>query len=302
MNTFYDVAKEYPEIVVNDLIVDDLAMKLVRSPQMFEVLVLTNLQGDILSDLCAGLVGGLGFAPSANIGDNISIFEAVHGTAPDIMGKKIANPTSLLMSGILMLRHIGCVSYADTIENALLYTLEEGSHTSDFGDKNTKALNTDEYADAIISNLGKKPVNKPIEAGLGDNCAFKKPVRPEELRMLKSKFTPKGEEKLSGADIFVSCEKRPDEIAEIVQKALPGSLKLVIISNRGTQVWPEASIFTDSIAHYNLRLELKDDSAETTEREILESTLKLMDAMKVVNIEFLKSWGDLKGYSLAQGQ
>ncbi|MGZ5283488.1 MAG: NADP-dependent isocitrate dehydrogenase [Bacteroidia bacterium] len=302
MSTFYEVAKEYPDIQVNDLIVDDLAMKLVRSPQMFEVLVLTNLQGDILSDLCAGLVGGLGFAPSANIGDNISIFEAVHGTAPDIAGKKIANPTSLLMSGILMLRHIGCITQADTIENALLYTLEQGQHTADFGAKNSTPLNTDEYADAIISHLGKKPVNKPIEAGLGDNCVFKKPVRPEELRMLKSKFTPKGEEKLSGADIFVSCEKRPDEIAEIVQKALPESLKLVIISNRGTQVWPEASIFTDSIAHYNLRLELKDDSATTTEREILESCLKLMDAMKVVNIEFLKSWGDLKGYSLAQGQ
>lgn len=303
MSTFYEVAKEYPEIEVNDLIVDDLAMKLVRFPEKFEVIILTNLQGDILSDLCAGLVGGLGFAPSANIGDKISIFEAVHGTAPDIMGKKIANPTSLLMSGILMLRHIGCISQADTIENALLFTLEEGKHTADFGAKDSKPLNTDEFADAIIANLGKEPQQtKPVHSSLGDNCTFKKPVRPEELRILKSKFTPQGLEKLSGADIFVSCEKRPDEIAEIVQKALPESLKLVIISNRGTQVWPEASIFTDSIAHYNLRLELKDASATVTEREILESSLKLMDAMKVVNIEFLKSWGDLRGYSLAQGQ
>ncbi|MGL5888674.1 MAG: isocitrate/isopropylmalate family dehydrogenase, partial [Bacteroidia bacterium] len=107
LETFYEVAKEYPDIPANDVIVDDLAMKLVARPGEFDVVVLPNLQGDIISDLCAGLVGGLGFAPSANIGDNISIFEAVHGTAPDIAGQQKANPTALLMSGIMMLRHLG---------------------------------------------------------------------------------------------------------------------------------------------------------------------------------------------------
>ena len=104
LECFYEVAKDYPMIQANDIIVDDLAMKLVIKPHDFDVITLTNLQGDIISDLCAGLVGGLGFAPSANIGDNISIFEAVHGTAPDIAGKNIANPTSLLLSGIMMLK------------------------------------------------------------------------------------------------------------------------------------------------------------------------------------------------------
>jgi len=129
LECFYEVAKEYPELKADDVIVDDLCMKLVTRPDTFDVVVLTNLQGDIVSDLCAGLVGGLGFAPSANIGDHISIFEAVHGTAPDIAGKNIANPTALLLSGLSMLRHVGLTENAAVIENALLYTLESGVHT-----------------------------------------------------------------------------------------------------------------------------------------------------------------------------
>src|SRR5258708_36708217 len=104
LECFMEVAKEYPELKADDIIVDDLAMKLVVKPQEFDVVVLTNLQGDIISDLCAGLIGGLGFAPSANIGDHIAIFEAVHGPPPDIPGKNIANPTALFLTGTAMFR------------------------------------------------------------------------------------------------------------------------------------------------------------------------------------------------------
>src|SRR5260221_3597960 len=131
LECFYEVAKEYPELKSDDVIVDDLCMKLVTRPDTFDVVVLTNLQGDIVSDLCAGLVGGLGFAPSANIGDHICIVEAVHGTAPDIAGKNIANPTALLLSGVAMLRHLGLMENAATIENSLLYTLVQGIHTGE---------------------------------------------------------------------------------------------------------------------------------------------------------------------------
>src|SRR5271154_2799855 len=151
LECFNEVAKEYPEIKSDDVIVDDLCMKLVTRPDTFDVVVLTNLQGDIVSDLCAGLVGGLGFAPSANIGDHISIFEAVHGTAPDIAGKNIANPTSLILSGLMMLRHIQLFRQAALIENALLATLESGIHTGDFGDKTIPGKNTSEFAQAIIN-------------------------------------------------------------------------------------------------------------------------------------------------------
>ncbi len=164
LECFQEVAREYPELKSDDIIVDDLAMKLVVRPQEFDVVVLTNLQGDIISDLCAGLVGGLGFAPSANIGDHIAIFEAVHGTAPDIAGRNIANPTALLLSGIQMLRHLGLMENAAIIENSLLYTLEQGVHTGDFGDKGIPALNTTAFAAAIIANFGRTPEHmaKPI--------------------------------------------------------------------------------------------------------------------------------------------
>ncbi len=161
LEVFKEVAKEYPELKADDVIVDDLCMKLVSRPDLFDVVVLTNLQGDIVSDLCAGLVGGLGFAPSANIGDHISIFEAVHGTAPDIAGKNIANPTALLLSGLGMLHHLGLMEQAVTIENALLYTLESGVHTGDFGDRATASLSTTAFAQAVIQNFGKLPSHNP---------------------------------------------------------------------------------------------------------------------------------------------
>src|SRR6478672_7770519 len=161
LECFYEVAKEYPELKSDDKIVDDLAMQLVVRPDQYDVIVMTNLQGDIISDLCAGLVGGLGFAPSANIGDHISIFEAVHGTAPDIAGKGIANPTALLLSGLSLLRHLGLTENAATIENALLYTLEQGVRTGDFGDRSKPALNTTQFAEAVMANFGKKPEVNP---------------------------------------------------------------------------------------------------------------------------------------------
>ena len=173
LDVFYEVAKNYPELKADDKIVDDLAMQLVVRPDQFDVIVMTNLQGDIISDLCAGLVGGLGFAPSANIGDYISIFEAVHGTAPDIAGKGVANPTALLLSGLSLLRHIGLTENAAVIENALLYTLEQGVRTGDFGDRSKPALNTEQFAQAIIGNFGKMPTMgaKPVTANQIETAA-----------------------------------------------------------------------------------------------------------------------------------
>ena len=121
------VARDYPEIICDDMIVDATCMKLVMNPHQFDVLVMENLFGDIVSDLCSGLIGGLGLAPSANIGKDIAVFEAVHGSAPDIAGKGIANPTALLLSSVLMLRHIGENEAAGKIENAIRDIFSEGS-------------------------------------------------------------------------------------------------------------------------------------------------------------------------------
>jgi isocitrate dehydrogenase (NAD+) len=141
------VAENYQDIEYKELIVDNACMQMVLNPQQFDMLLLTNLYGDIMSDLAAGLVGGLGFAPSGNMGEKIAVFEAVHGTAPDITGKGLANPTALLMSAILMLRHIEEVAAANKVEDALHKVYREGTHlTRDVGG----TASTAEFTDAVI--------------------------------------------------------------------------------------------------------------------------------------------------------
>lgn len=149
LECFRNVASEYPKIATKEILVDNLCMQLVQDPTQFDVLVMPNLYGDIVSDLAAGLIGGLGVAQGANIGLYGAVFEPVHGSAPDIKGKGIANPTAMLLSAIEMLRYIEENKYADKIEKALFKTLEEGKFTPDLGGECT----TTQFADAVISNL-----------------------------------------------------------------------------------------------------------------------------------------------------
>ena len=298
LECFYEVAKLYPELKSDDVIVDDLAMKLVVRPQEFDVVVLTNLQGDIISDLCAGLVGGLGFAPSANIGDHISIFEAVHGTAPDIAGKNIANPTALLLSGLSMLRHLGFRENAAIIENALLYTLESGIHTGDFGDKSKPSLNTTEFANAIIANFGKNPeVNaKPILPNLPGTTTF---MKIDKNAMMVSKAAV--DEKIMGVDMFIESSEQPVFIAKKCQRHAGVKFNLVSISNRGTQVWPTGSVYTNLVNQYNVRFESIGDMP-LNQQDVLGLYISLSGDFKICSSELLLMWGDKKAYSLAQGQ
>lgn len=298
LECFYEVAKEYPELKSDDVIVDDLCMKLVTRPDLFDVVVLTNLQGDIVSDLCAGLVGGLGFAPSANIGDHICIFEAVHGTAPDIAGKNIANPTALLLSGLTMLRHLGFMENAAVIENALLFTLESGVHTGDFGDKSIPAVNTTQFSEAIIGNFGKTPQHgaKPVIPN--------KPVTPTYFKLEKNPLIMSKEieeEIIVGADLFIESMEQPNAVAEKCLKHTTDLFKLVTISNRGTQVWPKGSVFTNLVNQYRCRFESVGDAA-VTQTDIIELQKRMAIDFKICSTELLNMWGDKKAYSLAQGQ
>jgi isocitrate dehydrogenase len=289
LECFYEVAKEFPDLKSDDKIVDDLAMQLVIKPDQYDVIVMTNLQGDIISDLCAGLIGGLGFAPSANIGDHISIFEAVHGTAPDIAGKNIANPTALLLSGLAMLRHLGLMEDAAIIENALLYTLEQGIHTGDFGNKSIPASNTTQFSDAIISNFGKTPkigaktlhINEPETPAV---CHL------ERNAMMVSKEMEN--EKIVGVDFFIESVEQPSTIADKCVHHGGLKFKLINISNRGTQVWPTGSKFTNLVNQYNLRFEAINEQA-LTQQDIIGL---------YVSLKLLNMWGGKKAYSLAQGQ
>jgi len=146
-----DIAAEYPDVNSDDKIIDNMAMQLVMHPEEYDVIVTTNLFGDILSDLASGLVGGLGLAPGANIGERVSIFEAVHGSAPDIAGRNLANPAALLLAGTMMLRHMGIAETADMIEAALEDVLREGTHVT--RDINPNGVGTTEMRDAIIARL-----------------------------------------------------------------------------------------------------------------------------------------------------
>ncbi|CAN5645772.1 NADP-dependent isocitrate dehydrogenase [soil metagenome] len=298
LEVFYEVAKEYPELKADDVIVDDLCMKLVTRPDTFDTVVLTNLQGDIVSDLCAGLVGGLGFAPSANIGDHICIFEAVHGTAPDIAGKNIANPTALLLSGFGMLRHLGMMESAAIIENALLYTLEQGTHTGDFGNKSIPSLNTTEFAAAIIGNFGKVPEQgaKPL---LKDLPTTQTHFKLDKNPMMES--VDVANEKIVGVDFFIESNEQPITIANKCMRHAGVKFKLVNISNRGTQVWPTGSVYTNLVNQYNVRFESIDDYP-LNQQDVLGLYVSMSGNFKICSSELLLMWGDKKQYSLAQGQ
>ncbi len=298
LEVFYEVAKDYPELRSDDVIVDDLCMKLVTRPDAFDVVVLTNLQGDIVSDLCAGLVGGLGFAPSANIGDHICIFEAVHGTAPDIAGKNIANPTALLLSGIGMLRHLGFMESAVSIENSLLYTLEQGIHTGDFGDKSKPAVNTTDFAKAIINNFGKQP-EQGAKTLLNDAPVTETHFRLEKNSMMESKESES--EKIIGVDFFIESNEQPITIATKCLRHAGVKFKLINISNRGTQVWPTGSVYTNLVNQYNVRFESIDDTP-LKQQDVLGLYVSLSGDFKICSSELLLLLGDKRAYSLAQGQ
>jgi len=298
LECFYEVAKDFPELKADDVIVDDLCMKLVTRPDLFDVVVMTNLQGDIVSDLCAGLVGGLGFAPSANIGDHICIFEAVHGTAPDIAGKNIANPTALLLSGLTMLRHLGFMESAATIENSLLYTLEQGIHTGDFGDKTIAPVNTTQFAEAVIKNFGQKP-----KLGVKPSSPNKE-ITPTNFKLEKNPMLVSKEmenEEIIGVDLFIESIEQPETIAKKCQRHGGVKFKLISISNRGTQVWPTGSIYTNLVNQYNVRFESLDDEP-LTQQDVIGLYVSLSGNFKVCSSELLNRWGSKKAYSLAQGQ
>jgi isocitrate dehydrogenase len=292
LDTFYDIAKEYPQLETEDVIVDALCMKLVYAPQEFECVVLTNLQGDIVSDLCAGLVGGLGFAPSANLGDHIKIFEAVHGTAPDIAGQNKANPTSLLLSGVLMLNQMGLEHYGSAIRNALLDTIDTGVHTGDFGEDRSKSVGTLEFADAIIKKLDLSTIT---------DSSPEKYHKPTQLTQNKMMISSDEIIETVGIDLFIECETQADKIAEIVQANLDDHMELTTITNRGTQVWPEGSVFTNLVDTYVVRIE-KSTTAEIKKKKFMKQAIRLYDYLNIGSIEMLISIDGKRKYSLAQGQ
>ncbi|HYD01632.1 MAG TPA: isocitrate/isopropylmalate family dehydrogenase [Phycisphaerales bacterium] len=306
LERFKAAAKDFPEIEHSDVIVDALCMNMVVKPQQYQMIVLPNLQGDIVSDLAAGLVGGLGFAPSANIGKHISIFEAVHGTAPDIAGLNKANPTSLILSGLMMLRHIGLSKQAAVIENALLKGLEEGVRTGDFGDSAKPVLTTTAFVSAIKDRLGGRPATVPavdLPAAGGDTVTLVKAPAPQALEVIRTFTTPVRH--VAGCDIYLETPLLPPVLAAELQRVCAESpFQLTLISNRGTQVWPSGSLFTECVDYYRVRFELKDGHRPGDFGQARCITLldRVAEKFQVSSYELLRTFDGVKGYSLAQGQ
>jgi isocitrate dehydrogenase len=291
-STFEDVAKEYPNIEANHIIVDNCAHQLVRFPENFDVIVTSNMNGDILSDLTSGLIGGLGWAPGANVGDEVAIFEAVHGSAPKYAGKNVINPSAVLLSGVMMLRHLDEFRAAEAIENAVMLTLEQGVYTRDVSQAGS--VSTSAFADRIIQNLGKRSErwrardHKPLRMPkVGDARDF---VRPSKRRVL-------------GADIFVESAWGPEELGKGLERIVEGSaLRLKMISNRGTKVYPATGAMTDCVDHYRCRFVLRDAAADLTDAVLFDVLQKVAGTYRWNHVEKLQEFDGKIAYSMAQGE
>lgn len=292
---FDEIAKEYPQIENEHWIIDIGAAKMADTPELFDVIVMPNLYGDVLSDVAAQITGSVGLAGSANIGDECSMFEAIHGSAPRRAGQNVANPSGLIQGAIMMLNHIGQTEIAEKVQNAWLKTLEDGLHTYDIFKEgiSKKKLGTKEFAKTVIDNLGKKPsILKPV------SYANNMP-----LNLPKYKRKPPTKKELVGVDIFVHWNgSDPNELAEKVKKIESNGIKLSMITNRGIKVWPDGFKETFCTDHWRCRFKAIENS-EINKLNIVEllknAITENIDSIKTEN---LYSFNGKTAYSLAQGQ
>jgi len=291
--TFEEVAGEYPQIEAEHIIVDNCAHQLVRFPEQFEVIVTSNMNGDILSDLTSGLVGGLGFAPSANLGNQVAIFEAVHGSAPKYAGRDIINPTAVILSAVMMLRHLGELAAARTIENALLVTLERGHYTCDVQVEGS--LGTRRFAEKVVEHFGLVPVAWKVRDY--------KPLRIPELVGVPD-YVQAETRRTLGIDVFIESALIPEELGRSLGWiASPTPLRLKMISNRGTKVYPATGTNTDYVDHWRCRFMLPDERAENlADPEIYDLVERIGVLYRWMHIEKLIELDGKAGFTKAQGE
>jgi isocitrate dehydrogenase len=290
---FEQVAPEYPDIEAWHLIVDNCAHQLVKRPEQFDVLVMTNMNGDILSDLSSALVGGLGFAPSANIGSEVAIFEAVHGSAPKYAGKDVINPTALILSAVLMLRYLGLFEQADAIEHAVLVTLEEGVLTGDVVGYGNGASTTG-YTDAIIENLGRTSESWTV-----------RPHRPLELPKLSDDidYVKTDARAVVGMDVFVESPLGPNELgASLMELTHETPLSLKLVSSRGTKVFPPTGAITDTVDHYRCRFVVKENPGDLSDDDVHELLVAISQRHRWMHIEKLQEFDGELAFTRDQGE
>ncbi len=292
---FNEIAVEYPEIPNEHWIVDIGAAKLADTPDAFDVIVMPNLYGDILSDVAAQIAGSVGIAGSANIGDHCAMFEAIHGSAPRRANQNLANPSGLLMGAMLMLVHINQPEVAETVHNAWLRTIEDGVHTYDiFTEGSSKEkVGTKEFASALVARLGKKPHTlKPVTYAAG-------PPQAHAAFKASSQRDPKVD--LVGVDIYVNWPSLDNnKLVTVLQKAAGEPLALTMISNRGVKTWPGGHPETFCTENYRCRFTAPNG---VTQAQIIELLSRVADTgMEIVKMQNLRNYDARPGYTLAQGE
>ena len=295
---FDEIAAEYPEIENEHWIVDIGAAKLADTPEVFDVIVMPNLYGDILSDVAAQIAGSVGLAGSANIGDACAMFEAIHGSAPRRAGQNLANPSGLFLGAVQMLVHIGQASVAELAHNAWLKTIEDGVHTYDIFKEgiSKEKVGTKEFAQAVLGRIGQKPqILKEVDYS-------KAPSRPLTTRPPYVRSTEKRER--VGVDVFVAYTKSANSLAAILEPLGGDGIKLEMLSNRGMKVWPDGMEETFTVDVTRCRFKLPDEATGSVSARAITA---LMDRITDAGVEFVKTEGlynfDGKpGFSKSQGQ
>jgi isocitrate dehydrogenase len=291
--TFEEIAKEYPDIESQHIIIDNCCHQMVKRPEQFDVIITTNMNGDILSDLTSGLIGGLGFAPSANLGNEVAIFEAVHGSAPKYAGKNTINPTALVMSAVMMLRHLDEFAAATDIEHAILVTLEQGIRTRDIlGDDGS--VSTTAFTDTIISNLGKRSEKWQVREY--------KEIKMPQLPAIPN-FVEAQSRRVIGADIFIESSLSADELGHSMESIAEGtSLHLKMISNRGTKVYTPTGAITDCVDQWRCRFMQNNADGEISDADLLALIQKISSQHRWAHIEKLQEFNGEQAFTKAQGE
>ncbi len=302
---FEELAPEYPDITAEHLIIDNAAHQMVKNPAQFDIIVTTNLAGDIISDEASGLVGGLGFAASGNYGDDVAIFEAVHGSAPKYAGKNVINPTALILSSVMMLRHIGEEDAARRVEDAVYVTLELGSAvTQDIarlgGGDVEAATSTTGYTDAVIENLGagRRPTRDyrrpPIKR---DGAAFPPPRRWSYAAADRAVAST-----VVGVDVYVESDLSSEVLGRDLAAVAGPEFELQMVTTRGTRVYPPTAARIDGVGWWSARFMASGEGSDADDPAIGALLGRVGARFGWVSVEKLRTYGSEEGFTRAQGQ
>ena len=292
---FDEIGEEYPEIEKDHMIIDIGTAKVANRPDMFDVIVTTNLYGDIISDVAAEVTGSVGLGGSSNVGIDFGMFEAVHGSAPDIAGQGIANPSGLILGAVMMLTHIGQGDVASKIHNAWLKTIEDGIHTGEIFREGVskEKVGTQGMTKAVIERLGAKPETLEAKSYPNQAGGLKLPPLKEQKWATKERV---------GVDIGINWEKSVDDLVAQLLPCVNDNLGLQMISNRGTKVWPDGNKSTFCADNWRLRFMTTDGEHIKTSQVVA-----LMNRMNEAGLNFTKSvmlntYDGVPGFTVAQGE